>query len=265
MVGYSAPLEPGRYAVLFKLLFPGWNAQLMDWQGQLETGPAQVQLLAAGANSPMDEAKGSALAATAETDHSAYFGGQVVDGETGKPVKEFQVQLGSAKREKPDEITWRPEFNSATLPYPGNNYDNQGRFGAETLQAYSRGKAWARVLADGYLPQTVTPEPVVSPSRVENLVVRLKKGRELSGSVFDAAGRPAARARVFLAGTQGLSEAQQQLWFKSTTAITDSDGRFTLHGVGAPGQQVTAFSSSGLEAVPALIPEPGQELKIILP
>jgi hypothetical protein len=70
---------------------------------------------------------------------------------------------------------------------------------------------------------------------------------------------------VFLAGTQGLTEAQQQLWFKSTTAITDADGHFTLHGVGGPGQMVTAFSSNGLEATPAPIPEPGQELKITIP
>jgi protocatechuate 3,4-dioxygenase beta subunit len=267
-VGHYAKVKPGRYMVRFQVNFyENWNAQLMDWQGKLETGPVAVELNAAATDSQSNETKGagSTTVKASSEDPAAYFSGRVVDDETGQPIAEFMVQLGSAIPQKPEEIRWRQEFNGATLPQRGNKIDNQGKFWASTYQAYNNGKAWARVLADGYLPQTVTSEPVASSSRAENLVVRLKKGRELRGSVLDRSGQPLVSARVFLAGTQGLTEAQQQLWFKSTTAITDADGHFTLHGVGGPGQKVTAFSSNGLEATPAPIPEPGQELKITIP
>ncbi len=44
LVGYTAKVKPGKCTVRFRLGFPGWNAQLMDWQGQLETGPVTVDV-----------------------------------------------------------------------------------------------------------------------------------------------------------------------------------------------------------------------------
>ena len=43
-VGYTAITKPGRYTVRAKLLFSGWNAQLADWQGELETAPVAVNV-----------------------------------------------------------------------------------------------------------------------------------------------------------------------------------------------------------------------------
>jgi hypothetical protein len=51
-VGYTAMAKPGRYNVRFKLIFRGWNADVMDWQGELETGPATVTLQPASPSKP---------------------------------------------------------------------------------------------------------------------------------------------------------------------------------------------------------------------
>ena len=56
------------------------------------------------------------------------------------------------------------------------------------------------MLAAGYLPQPVTPEPVTVPTEITNLVVRLSRGGALQGVVLDHAGQPVAGARVFLPG-----------------------------------------------------------------
>jgi hypothetical protein len=43
-VGYTVTLKPGKCTIRFRLRLPGWNAQLMDWQGELETGPVVLDL-----------------------------------------------------------------------------------------------------------------------------------------------------------------------------------------------------------------------------
>jgi hypothetical protein len=43
-VGYVARVAPGKCTVRFRLRFPGWTGQLMDWQGELETGPVVIDL-----------------------------------------------------------------------------------------------------------------------------------------------------------------------------------------------------------------------------
>jgi hypothetical protein len=43
-VAYTLLAKPGRYTLKAKLLFPGWNAELMDWQGELETAPITIDL-----------------------------------------------------------------------------------------------------------------------------------------------------------------------------------------------------------------------------
>jgi hypothetical protein len=55
-VGYTVITKPGRYTVRAKLFFPGWNAQLMDWQGELETAPVSVNVQA-GAGKPSKSAR----------------------------------------------------------------------------------------------------------------------------------------------------------------------------------------------------------------
>jgi hypothetical protein len=261
--GYSFTAKPGRYGIRFTLLFPGWNAELMDWRGQLETGVAPIELLPAAGNTNPVAAGPFASAAPVSDTRPAYFSGRVVDDATGTPLTNFWVQMGSTTSVTHHEFAWRPEFNGASSP--SVNSPECGKFWAETYQVDEGGVAWARVLADGYLPQPVTPEPMKCPVRLENLEIRLKRGREVRGTVRDHDGRPVAGARLFLAGLEAVNEAKQQQWFQSTTAVSDNEGRFKLAGAGAEGQYVTAFSKEGVAAAPIPIPAAGHDLEVSLP
>jgi beta-lactamase regulating signal transducer with metallopeptidase domain len=116
--------------------------------------------------------------------------GQVVDDQTGKPIKEFSLEWSVADSKQPGgDVVLRSNF---TIVFFG------GRFGAQfqkldsgwsQVQFYQGGqqqlnhqtgwvegqKVWPRVRADGYLPEPVTPGPVVWPVKLTNLVVRLKR------------------------------------------------------------------------------------------
>ncbi len=187
----------------------------------------------------------------------AEFQGQVVDAETSEPVTDFWVQLGTANPRKPDEISWSQEFHGPVLGKPG----------FFSLQSLKKWKTWARVVADGYLPQPVTAEPLVSPFRVAHLTVRLKRGGELRGILRDHAGRAAAGARVLLATEQNLNleDGNPNSTFRGSSAITDAEGRFALRGVGRGKQKIVVVSADGLPVWIAGKTEPGQELKITLP
>jgi hypothetical protein len=42
-VGYHPQqISPGKHVLRFRLNFPGWNAELMDWRGELETGTVSI-------------------------------------------------------------------------------------------------------------------------------------------------------------------------------------------------------------------------------
>jgi hypothetical protein len=200
---------------------------------------------------------GECVCGTAFESPLAEFQGHVVDDETGEPVTDFRVQLGMASPQKPEEISWSQEFHGPVLRQPG----------FFSLQSIKKGKTWARVLADGYLPQPVTAEPVVSPVHITDLVVRLKRGGELRGIVRNHAGRAVAGARVFLATEQSLdlTDGNPGQTFRGSTAITDAEGRFTLRGVGGTEQKVVVLSADGLQIWIAPKAETGQELKITLP
>ena len=43
-VGYTVIAKPGRCTVRAKLFFRGLNAEVMDWQGELETGRVTLNL-----------------------------------------------------------------------------------------------------------------------------------------------------------------------------------------------------------------------------
>ena len=257
-VGYTAHVKPGRYGVSFLLRFAGWNARLMDWQGTLVTEAVPVEIKAGLADTkaaPSQEAvTGGPL---------AYFSGRVLDEETGRPLGSFWVQMGWADRQHPDRLVWQESFHGSVVPRLENDGSDRGKFWADSYQGYAGGRVWARVLADGYLPQPVTKEPGVCPFRLENLEVRLKRGREVEGVARDSKGKPVAGARICLGGVEGLSEARQQLWLKGTVAISDADGHFTLSGAGGDWQRITAFSKEGAQAGPIPLPEPGRVAEIV--
>lgn len=196
-----------------------------------------------------------------------YFSGHVVDDATGEPIIDFALQFAGTFPQKPEELVWMPSYHG---PVSG---DITGKFWGEQ---YEFGKAWARILAPGYLPQPVTPEPVVAPARRENLVVRMKRGGELRGVVLDHAGKPVAGARVYVAGTQrldlvdgepgGMHGVSRSGWtFKGGSATTDADGRFAVPGGDGTGEKLVVAASDGQMISVAPLSGAGRELKLTLP
>jgi beta-lactamase regulating signal transducer with metallopeptidase domain len=119
--------------------------------------------------------------------------GQVVDDQTGKPIKEFHLEWSAADPNQPggDLVLQRN--------IPGDYFG--GRFGSQfrllgsvwSMVEYFQGgqsrsdydtyfetgqKVWPRIRADGYLTEPVTPEPVVWPAKLTNLMIRLKRAGE---------------------------------------------------------------------------------------
>ena len=204
--------------------------------------PARVhnRPVALRANEPGDAASAPAQASTG----SVKLGGCVVDDLTGQPVTDFGLD--------------GPGFIFSTSHHPAGWFESD--FGMETGR-----EVLVRVLAAGYPPQPVTPEPVTVPAEFTNLVVRLHRGGAIQGIVLDHAGQPVAGAHVFLGGNQPLELKEGKAgMFSGSTATTDAEGRFTLSGVGGVEQKVVVVSDV-VQVWPVPITEPGQELKIVLP
>jgi hypothetical protein len=184
--------------------------------------------------------------------------GVVVDDQTEQPIEDYGLEWGMASAQDPSEIRWGYGLTTSSRR-------PQGRF--RERRSFQQGaRVWLRVLAPGYLPQPVTPEPLVAPVQITNLVVRLNRGAALHGVVSNAAGDPVAGAKIFLVGTQSLrlEEGFEQM-FKGTTAVTDAGGRFVLSGVGTPSQRV-AVSVNGRQLAVANVPDVfTSELSIRLP
>ncbi len=235
-------------------------ARCVVWTLALVSIVPVAGLPAADAKAPAKSAKKPAAPPTAAEQGWVEFRGQVVDDETGRPVEQFGMQWG-----------WPPD-----PPDPGNpsrmiwgggmssSRHSEGRFSARSGAQAGR-KTGLRILADGYLPQPVTPDLVVSPSTNVNLTVRMKRGGEARGRVLDHAGKPVGDATVYLAGSQMLSLMDGKAeHFSGSTATTDAQGRFSLSGAGgAEGRLVIA--SAPLAVWTAAVPEPGKEATIKLP
>jgi RNA polymerase sigma factor (sigma-70 family) len=228
--------------------------RLKNGQNELLRLRAEVGRLRAQQSEP---AVAPASATTQVATAFVEFQGQVVDDQTGKPVTEFALQQGAADPQKSEEIAWGFSLKTSSRW-------REGRFQSRNGWPTGR-KVWLRVLADGYVPQSVTAEPVIVPAQRTNLLVRLKRGGGLQGIVLDHAGRPVAGARVFLAGAQplDLTDGKPEM-FRGSAATTDAEGRFTLSGV-AGAEQKVVVTSSAVQVWLAPKPEPGQELKIVLP
>ncbi|HUS48018.1 MAG TPA: carboxypeptidase-like regulatory domain-containing protein [Phycisphaerae bacterium] len=187
--------------------------------------------------------------------------GQVVDDKTGKPVEQFMLQMGWPDAKDPNKVGWGGGQTSGKW--------REGKF--QQRCGWTRGsKVWFRILADGYLPEPVTPEPLTSPAVAKDLVVRLKRGGEFRGRVVDHTGKPVAEATVYLAGNQALELTNGQNvfpWgdpgmFRGSKAVTDKDGRFTITGAGGAKDRLVV-AAGGL--VWLAQPQPGKEQAVRLP
>jgi len=229
--------------------FAGDPRQVLKPDAEAKTAPKAA---------PAKTAKKPAPPPTAAAQGWVEFSGRVVDDETGRPVEQFALQTGWPDPTNPSRIGWGGMTTSSS-PRRG------GRF-SERMGSPVGKKIGLRILADGYMPQPVVPEIVVeAPATRIDLVVRLKRGGEARGRVFDHAGKPVANATVYLSGNEilDLMDFRPQ-HFSGSRATTDAQGRFSLSGAG--GAQGRLVIASALLAVwTAPVPEPGTEATIKLP
>lgn len=163
--------------------------------------------------------------------------GQVVDDATGKPIERFEQQGGHVDPKDATKITWGYYLRSDGSP--------EGRFDANIDWT---GGWRARILAGGYVPQPILIEPKPGQTKIEGVVVRMKRGREISGRVLDHSGKPVKGASLFLVGsrpvdiTGGKAMANGAYGRREDKSVvrysTDADGRFTLTGVGEDAKSI---------------------------
>ena len=217
----------------------------------------QVLKPAADAKAPAKAAKKPPPPAPTEQ-ATVEFSGQVVDAESGFPIESFTLQWGWPDPANPSKIGWGGISSHSSRRAEGRFSEKSG---------WPKGKkVGLRVLADGYLPQPVTPDELVeAPAAWINLVVRLKRGSPIRGRVLDHAGKPVGDASVYLAGNQMLNLKDGiPEYFSGSTAATDVQGRFTLSGGGSDKSRLVV-TSAALAVWTAPVPEAGKEATITLP
>jgi len=173
---------------------------------------------------------------------SIEISGRVVDDATGKPVTNFSTQGGQVDAKDPAKITW-----GYWMQTDGTN--PQGVFSAR-LDWSAGGRA--RILASGYVSQPILTElPKDAGTTVTGLVIRLKRGRQVSGHVFDHAGKPVKDAGVYVVSpttgnlTGGKARDHEGAENKNAIRVaTDADGAFTVTGIGEDAQRIAITCSA---------------------
>ncbi len=165
--------------------------------------------------------------------------GQVIDDETGKPITLFDEQGGHVDPNDPNKITWGYYLKP-------NSGGQEGRFDANI----DWGGGWrARIIAGGYLPQPILADPPKpGQTKIEGLVLRMKRGRSISGRVLDHAGKPVKNASLFVVGSRPMEITGEQALMNSSRGLvedqsarrdsTDAEGRFTLTGIGEDAKNI---------------------------
>ena len=105
------------------------------------------------------------------------FAGRVVDDQTGRPIPQFRVEIISDDPQNP-RAQFGNVFFGGRFGFEGNALGTLGGGGIywNGPPLFAPGeKVRAQVRADGYLTEPVTPEPVVWPVKLTNLVVRLRR------------------------------------------------------------------------------------------
>ena len=213
-------------------------------------------------------------AVTAKKSERILVDGHIVDDETGEPVKEFVIQGGRVDDKDATKIKWGYFSSRSESPV------SDGRFQHRIDWA---GGWRARILAAGYVPQPILDKPPADgATSVSNHVVRLKRGRDISGRVLYHDGTPAVGASVFLVGNLGVTISNGQALqgmgsmaseVKSVArATTDAHGRFKLSGGGGDLKRIAVSAprvdlwvvpapEDAAEGSPELViklPEPGR-------
>jgi RNA polymerase sigma factor (sigma-70 family) len=116
--------------------------------------------------------------------------GQLLDDATGRPIEQAGWEWGQADPKKPKQIAWGHTRQSGGS-YPGGKFEMLVNIGADgrhhPLRVYSAGYETTVVVDDLAKPY---------PERIER-IVRLKRGRNVTGVLRDHAGKPVANGWVF--------------------------------------------------------------------
>jgi beta-lactamase regulating signal transducer with metallopeptidase domain/protocatechuate 3,4-dioxygenase beta subunit len=261
-VGNYAFVKPGKYALQYKLRCPTFANEpsgCVVWHDQLATPPLPIKV----AMNDIPPAK--------QADPMPQyidFSGVVVDDATGKPVSNFSVQGGRVDEKDLTKMTWGYTLQTTTNPNP------TGRFSSRV--DWSGG--WrSRIVADGYVGEPIMLKlPDGNAKEFKGLVIRLKRGRRVSGHVLDHTGKPVSDAGVFVVGNPsvnltggnamelagGLHEDKKAVRF-----ITDVSGAFIVTGI-AEDRHHIAVTCPGLDLWVVEVPKEGgniDDLTIRLP
>jgi beta-lactamase regulating signal transducer with metallopeptidase domain/Leucine-rich repeat (LRR) protein len=195
---------------------------------------------------------------------SVSLAGRVVDDSTGSAIDKVTLEFGIADLARPGDVVWGQALPGPSMEVSGNDPRNSSQFWGECFRT---SQVSARILAAGYAPALVTPQPLLAPLRLTNLVVRMKPGGDLHGVVLAHDGRPLPGLKVYLLDGSyfSLRDGVPASSSKSGSAITDAAGRFALPGGNGTGQRVVVASTDGqmFRAVPGV--DPAHEVKISMP
>lgn len=160
--------------------------------------------------------------------------GQLLDDATGKPIEKAGWEHGMADPKKPTEIAWG-HGRSLGNTHPEGKFDQVVNLwqdgGYERLRVYAAGYETAVVVDD-------LPSP--RPQRIER-IVRMKRGRTVTGVLRDHVGKPVANGLVFFIPKSGRSNIVEGITGADSHALpkesrdhavsqvrTNADGTFSL-------------------------------------
>ncbi|MCC6694289.1 MAG: sigma-70 family RNA polymerase sigma factor [Candidatus Hydrogenedentes bacterium] len=176
--------------------------------------------------------------------------GRVVDGETGEPLKSFEVyQMGGVAS----------TVDSSNERWFDRVEDAEGRF---TMENVVLDEATIIAKADGYMPAFEVVQ-LDSGQHLEGVTMKLSRGRILEGIVVDASGSPVEGASILLGPALYVPQGMNEDFLdaetaKAARARTQADGTFTLAGMAPGPQMLTAYHRDYAQgSITVDIPESG--------
>ncbi len=179
--------------------------------------------------------------------------GNVIDAETGDPLKDFQVITG-LNYEDGRAPHWRRGYGWPEAKIKAGEFEI----------AFTQDMGWqVRIEADGYMPaeSKILRDDDAKDSRFQ-LQFRLVKAEPLTGSILGPDGKPVLGAKVYMPTQRMNTELQEVTSYEDRPpATTDAEGRFTLPPEVQPFCLV-ALHESGIAMMTEQEFTSGQEIKL---
>ncbi|HMD53767.1 MAG TPA: carboxypeptidase regulatory-like domain-containing protein, partial [Phycisphaerae bacterium] len=133
---------------------------------------------------------------TLKPQQALHFHGIVVNATTGKPIEKFLVAIGTKSANDPTINWFWPDRQIKT--YPSGKFDFPETWGPNQPSAYA-----IRIEANGYLPTESKVYPIADINYNAPLVLKLTPGKDITATVLNPNGKPAAGAEAHLVFTDG--------------------------------------------------------------